>query len=98
MLPGLAHVEGQGKELPMNSVAFRTIQIDGLSIFYREAGAKNAETLLLLHGLPSSSRMFEPLFARLSDRYHLIAPDLSRLRAQRVAGPEEVRLHFRSVC
>ena len=59
----------------MNHVAFRTIQIDGLSVFYREAGAKNAETLLLLHGLPSSSRMFEPLFARLSDRYHLIAPD-----------------------
>jgi pimeloyl-ACP methyl ester carboxylesterase len=59
----------------MNLVAFRTIQIDGLSIFYREAGGKKAETLLLLHGLPSSSRMFEPLLARLSDRYHLIAPD-----------------------
>ena len=53
----------------------RTIQIDGLSIFYREAGPKDAPTLLLLHGLPSSSRMFEPLFARLSDRYHLVAPD-----------------------
>src|SRR5579883_2008042 len=58
----------------MNPVAFRSIQIDGLSIFYREAGAKNAQTLLLLHGLPSSSRMFETLFARLSD-HHLIAPD-----------------------
>jgi pimeloyl-ACP methyl ester carboxylesterase len=54
---------------------YRTIQVDGLSIFYRQAGPPNAETLLLLHGLPSSSRMFEPLFARLSDRYHLIAPD-----------------------
>ncbi|MGH7983699.1 MAG: alpha/beta fold hydrolase [Candidatus Udaeobacter sp.] len=54
---------------------YRTIQVDGLSIFYREAGPKDATTLLLLHGLPSSSRMFEPLFARLSDRYHLIAPD-----------------------
>jgi pimeloyl-ACP methyl ester carboxylesterase len=54
---------------------YRTIQIDGLSIFYREAGPKDAPTLLLLHGLPSSSRMFEPLFARLSDHYHLIAPD-----------------------
>jgi pimeloyl-ACP methyl ester carboxylesterase len=54
---------------------YRTIQIDGLSIFYREAGPKDAPTLLLLHGLPSSSRMFEPLFARLSDRYHLVAPD-----------------------
>src|SRR6202790_5567803 len=54
---------------------YRTIQIDGLSIFYREAGPKDAPTLLLLHGLPSSSRMFEPLFARLSDQYHLVAPD-----------------------
>src|SRR5882762_6425716 len=53
---------------------YRTLQIDGLSIFYREAGPKDAPTLLL-HGLPSSSRMFEPLFARLSDRYHLVAPD-----------------------
>jgi pimeloyl-ACP methyl ester carboxylesterase len=72
--------QGQGKERPMeprmeHSTAYRTIQIDGLSIFYREAGPKDAPTLLLLHGLPSSSRMFEPLFARLSDRYHLIAPD-----------------------
>jgi pimeloyl-ACP methyl ester carboxylesterase len=55
--------------------SYRTVQIDGLSIFYREAGPKDAPALLLLHGLPSSSRMFEPLFARLSDRYHLVAPD-----------------------
>src|SRR5271170_5645265 len=54
---------------------YRTAKIDGLSIFYREAGRKDAPVLLLLHGLPSSSRMFEPLFSRLSDRYHLIAPD-----------------------
>jgi pimeloyl-ACP methyl ester carboxylesterase len=47
---------------------YRTIPIDGLSLFYREAGPKDAPTLLLLHGLPSSSRMFEPLFALLSDR------------------------------
>jgi hypothetical protein len=53
---------------------YRTTQIDGLSIFYREAGPKDASTILLLHGLPSSSRMFEPLFARLSDRFHLVAP------------------------
>ena len=53
---------------------YRTTQIDGLFIFYKEAGPKDAP-ILLLHGLPSSSRMFEPLFAQLSDRYHLIAPD-----------------------
>jgi pimeloyl-ACP methyl ester carboxylesterase len=58
-----------------HDVSYRTVKVDGLSIFYREAGPKDAPTLLLLHGLPSSSRMFEPLFARLSDRYHLVAPD-----------------------
>src|ERR1700757_2188600 len=66
----------QGKERPMKHATFyRTIQINGLSIFYREAGSKDAPTILLLHGLPSSSRMYEPLFSRLADRYHLIAPD-----------------------
>jgi len=55
--------------------SYRTKPIDSLSIFYRECGPQDAPTILLLHGLPSSSRMFEPLFARLSDRYHLVAPD-----------------------
>jgi pimeloyl-ACP methyl ester carboxylesterase len=63
------------KETLMPPVAYRKVEVDGLSIFYREAGRKDAPTILLLHGLPSSSRMFEPLFARLSSRYHLIAPD-----------------------
>src|SRR5882762_4994112 len=54
---------------------YRTVQVDGLSIFYRDAGSRSAPTILLLHGLPSSARMFEPLFKRLSDRYHLVAPD-----------------------
>lgn len=54
---------------------YRTVKVDGISIFYREAGPKDGPCLLLLHGLPSSSRMFEPLFSRLSDRYRLIAPD-----------------------
>jgi pimeloyl-ACP methyl ester carboxylesterase len=54
---------------------YRRIQINGLSIFYREAGPKDAPTLLLLHGFPSSSRMFEPLLERLSNRYHLVVPD-----------------------
>ena len=68
--------QAQGKEPFMKHPTFyRTIQIGGLSIFYREAGPKDAPVLLLLHGLPSSSRMFEPLFARLSDRYRLVAPD-----------------------
>jgi len=72
----LAPLPAHAKEPDMKySTSYRTIQVDGLSIFYRESGPKDAPTLFLLHGLPSSSRMFEPLFARLSDRYHLVAPD-----------------------
>src|SRR5579864_3613768 len=69
-----AREKERGKSME-HQTSYRTIKIDDLSIFYREAGPKDAPTLLLLHGLPSSSRMFEPLFARLSNRYHLIAPD-----------------------
>lgn len=57
------------------AVSYRTSRVDGLSIFYREAGPPEAPTILLLHGLPSSSRMFEPLLSRLGDRFHLVAPD-----------------------
>ena len=58
-----------------HQVLYRTVNVDGLSIFYREAGPKDAPVILLLHGLPSSSRMFQPLLTRLSDKYHLVAPD-----------------------
>jgi pimeloyl-ACP methyl ester carboxylesterase len=54
---------------------YRNVQVDGLTIFYREAGSKDAPTILLLHGLPSSSRMFQPLLTRLADSYHLVASD-----------------------
>jgi pimeloyl-ACP methyl ester carboxylesterase len=57
------------------TVFYRSVSVDGVSIFYREAGRPNAPTLLLLHGFPSSSRMFEPLLTRLSPHYHLVAPD-----------------------
>ena len=56
-------------------VFYRTVKVNGLNIFYREAGPKDAPVLLLLHGLPSSSRMFQPLLTRLSDKFHMIAPD-----------------------
>src|SRR5437899_1235448 len=70
----LAHAQ-EKEHFMSNPTFYRTIGIDGLSIFYREAGPKDAPVLLLLHGLPSSSRMFETLFARLSDSYHLVEPD-----------------------
>src|SRR5215470_7184046 len=68
--------QARGKEPTVQHPTFyRIIQVDGVSIFYREAGPKDAPTILLLHGVPSSSRMFEPLFSRLADSYHLVAPD-----------------------
>jgi len=56
-------------------IVHRTVEVDGLPIFYREAGPRGAPVLLLLHGLPSSSRMYGSLLERLSDRYRLVAPD-----------------------
>jgi pimeloyl-ACP methyl ester carboxylesterase len=60
----------------MSSVAHRTIDIDGLSVFYREAGPKDAPAILLLHGFPTSSHMFRNLIPALAHEHHVIAPDL----------------------
>jgi pimeloyl-ACP methyl ester carboxylesterase len=57
-------------------IRYRSVAVDGLNIFYREAGDPNAPTLLLLHGFPTSSHMFRNLLPLLADRYHLVAPDL----------------------
>ncbi len=57
-------------------LTFRTAEVDGLQLFYREAGDRSKPTLLLLHGFPTSSHMFRDLIPRLADRYHLVAPDL----------------------
>ena len=54
---------------------YRTITVGNLDIFYREAGPRNAPTIILLHGFPTSSHMFRNLMMSLSDRFHLIAPD-----------------------
>ncbi|MFA6084690.1 alpha/beta fold hydrolase [Mucilaginibacter sp.] len=53
----------------------KTVVINGIKIFYREAGSPDAPTILLLHGFPSSSRMYNTLITSLADRFHLIAPD-----------------------
>lgn len=54
---------------------YRTVSIDGLDIFYREAGSRNNPTILLLHGFPTSSHMFRNLIPALADKFHLVAPD-----------------------
>ena len=91
----LTLVPVNGKESIMTQpTSHRAIKIDGLSIFYREAGPKEAPTILLLHGLPTSSRQFEPLFARLGDRFHLVAPDYPGFGHSDWPDPQEFSYTF----
>ncbi|RAX40309.1 alpha/beta fold hydrolase [Rhizobium tropici] len=60
---------------PIVTVHYRSAKMQGLNIFYREAGPADAPVVLLLHGFPSSSHMFRNLIPQLADRYHVIAPD-----------------------
>lgn len=59
----------------ITEISYRTAKIDGVDIFYREAGPQHAPTILLLHGFPSSSHMFRNLIPLLADEYHVVAPD-----------------------
>ena len=63
------------KQKDDNTTQYNTVQVDGIEIFYREAGPKDAPTILLLHGYPTSSHMFRNLIKDLSGKYHLLAPD-----------------------
>ena len=60
----------------MTAITYRTADVNGLKVFYREAGASTAPKLLLLHGFPTAGHMFHDLIPLLADRFHLIAPDL----------------------
>ena len=85
-VPLSRHVAQAAPTMPVNAdqvrstnshrqVLHRSIEIDGLDIFYREAGPADAPTILLLHGFPTSSHMFRNLIPALADEFHLVAPD-----------------------
>jgi pimeloyl-ACP methyl ester carboxylesterase len=79
------------------STVYKTAEIDGLKIFYREAGPPGAPTVLLLHGFPSSSRMFEPLIPLLADRYHVIAPDYPGFGHSDAPPPDKFTYTFANI-
>src|ERR1700722_10330487 len=80
------------------AVSYQSIRVDDLDIFYRESGPKDGPTILLLHGLPSSSRMFQPLLeSNLSGTYHLIAPDYPGFGHSSWPTPKEFTYTFDSL-
>jgi pimeloyl-ACP methyl ester carboxylesterase len=60
----------------MNGIRYRKVPVNGINVFYREAGTANSMKLLLLHGFPSAGHMFRDLIPQLADRFHIVAPDL----------------------
>jgi pimeloyl-ACP methyl ester carboxylesterase len=78
-------------------ITYRMVNVDGLNIAYREAGSPDAPTLLLLHGLPSSSRMFEPLLTRLANKYHMVAPDYPGFGHSDAPSPKDYAYTFDNI-
>jgi pimeloyl-ACP methyl ester carboxylesterase len=76
------------------SISYHTVDIDKLKIFYREAGSPDAPAVLMLHGFPSSSRMWEPMLPLLADKYHLIAPDYPGFGNSSAPSPSEFNYTF----
>ena len=72
---GITYIDSSARAENAPGVSYRTVTIDGVDIFYREAGDPDRPTILLLHGFPTSSHMFRDLITELADEYHLVAPD-----------------------
>ncbi len=75
LMLGMAVVSAAARAEHGTGVAYRTVTIEDVEIFYREAGSPDRPTLLLLHGFPTSSHMFRDLIPALADQFHLVAPD-----------------------
>lgn len=71
----VAKIDAASVAASVQQTRHKSLTVNGVNVFYREAGPSNAPTLLLLHGFPTSSHMFRNLIPALSDRYHVVAPD-----------------------
>jgi pimeloyl-ACP methyl ester carboxylesterase len=78
----------------MTSVRYKTAEVDGLKIFYREARTADAPKLLLLHGFPSAGHMFRDLIPKLADRFHIVAPDLPGFGQSDMPPPNKFKYTF----
>ena len=78
----------------MTLTSYRTVDVDGFEVFFREAGDRSKPTILLLHGFPTSSHMFRDLIPRLADRFHLVAPDLPGFGRSALPPREEFTYNF----
>ena len=76
------------------SITYHRAEVEEVSIFYREAGPKDAPAIVLLHGYPSSSRMYDTLIPLLADRFHLIAPDYPGFGQSEALPPSRYRYTF----
>ncbi len=76
------------------TTTYHFVEVEGVKVFYREAGPKDAPTVVLLHGYPSSSRMYDPLIPLLADRYHLIAPDYPGFGQSDAPSPQQYAYTF----
>ncbi|MGY4512788.1 pimeloyl-ACP methyl ester carboxylesterase [Bradyrhizobium sp. USDA 3650] len=81
----------------MASITYRSADVDGFKVFYREAGTVGAPKLLLLHGFPSAGHMFRDLISLLADRFHIVAPDLPGFGQSDMPSRESFRYTFDSV-
>ena len=80
-----------------STTTYHTMQIDGVGVFYREAGPKDAPTIVLLHGFPTSSVMFKNLMVVLSDKFHLVAPDYPGFGFSAFPGSNNFEYSFKNV-
>src|SRR6185295_15858569 len=81
----------------VSSMNFETVDVKGVKIFYREAGDRLKQTIVLLHGFPSSSHEFHDLIPLLANRFHVIAPDYSGMGYSDVPGVTDLRPTFDDV-
>jgi pimeloyl-ACP methyl ester carboxylesterase len=96
-ISGVALIHSAARAEDATDIAYRTVTVEDVEIFYREAGNPDRPTILLLHGFPTSSHMFRNLIPALADRYHLVAPDYPGYGFSSMPSVEEFDYSFDNI-